>query len=65
MGWTVAWWIVGFLAVGVEAAALVRDKSGTLSHHVWRFLDQKGWRRVVFLGGWCWVTVHFFTRGWV
>lgn len=72
MNWTVGWvlWLVMFLAI--EGAALVnRDRGDTLSEHVWKWFGLRGkpsgyrWRRFAFLAFWAWLTVHFFTGGWV
>ncbi len=70
--WTVGWlvWLGMFLAI--EGAAIARrDKGDTLSEHVWKWFaikdKPKGWklRRLALLAFWAWLTVHFFTGGWV
>ncbi len=72
MSWTVGWalWLVMFLAI--EGAALFNKERGdTLSEHVWKWFGIKGkpkgykWRRFAFLSFWAWLSVHFFTGGWV
>jgi len=72
VNWTIGWllWLGMFAAI--EGAALFNKESGdTLSEHVWRWFSIKGkargykLRRLAFLGFWAWLTVHFFTGGWV
>lgn len=72
MNWTVGWvlWLVMFAAI--EGAAIFNKKPGdTLSEHVWKWFSikdkAKGYRRrrFAFLAFWAWLTVHFFTGGWV
>ena len=72
--YTILWlgWLLYFLLV--EAVALMYSNRGTLSAHVWAIIgvgrDVDGswhlsWRRIAFLAFWSWLTVHFFTGGWV
>jgi hypothetical protein len=72
MWWTIGWitWLAMFLAI--EGAAIFNKTPGdTLSEHVWRWFSikdkPKGYRlrRFGFLAFWAWLTVHFFTGGWV
>lgn len=71
-GWTWLWliWIAGFLAVELPAA-FNKQPGDTLSEHVWKWFSiknkSKGYkaRRLGFLAFWAWLTVHFFSGGWV
>ena len=71
-GWTVAWlfWLGMFIVI--EGLALFdKDRGDTLSEHVWKWFAIKGkptgykMRRFVLLAFWAWLTIHFFTGGWV
>ena len=48
-----------------------RAGGDTLSEHVWKWFAIKGkptgykMRRFVLLAFWAWLTIHFFTGGWV
>lgn len=61
---SLAWivWAVAFIAI--EAAALMApDTGGTLSEHVWLFLDG-GPGRYLLVGGFLsWLAIHFLGRG--
>ncbi len=70
--WTVLWlaWLAGFVVI--EGAAIInRDKDDTLSEHVWAWFSIKDktngvkFRRLAFLAFWVWLTIHFFTGGWI
>ena len=72
MNWTVGWllWLAMFLAI--EGAAIFnKEKGDTLSEHVWKWFairnKPSGYRlrRFVFLAFWAWLSIHFFTGGWV
>ena len=71
-GWTVGWILWLGMFVAIEGAALFnKDRGDTLSEHVWHWFSIKGkprgykLRRLAFLAFWAWLTVHFFTGGWV
>ena len=72
MMWTIGWVLLFGLGFALEGAAFFnRDRGATLSQHVWSWFSLKGksrgWRarRFAFLTFWAWLTIHFFTGGWV
>jgi hypothetical protein len=69
--WTVLWLVWGAIFLAIELPAMwSRIRGGTLSEHVWTFLEvgvpkekqspRAKWKRILFIGFWGWLTLHFF-----
>ena len=54
------WLAILVLGLALETFALIRDGKGdTLSEQIWRLLESRKWRTLIF-GIWFWLTWHFF-----
>ena len=55
----IAYIVGGLILVAFEVKSLLRHDKQTITHHVWRWRNQKTWRRIAMGLGIVWLFYHF------